>query len=95
MILLLAACLVNDDLYALRRAALRDDDGDGFGEEDCDDQDPQRFPGAPEACDGEDDDCDGIIDEDGTGTFWFIDLDGDSQGNPQGGTEACEPPGEG
>ena len=32
MILLLAACLVNDDLYALRRAALRDDDGAGtFG----------------------------------------------------------------
>jgi len=28
---------------------------------DCDDLDPARFPGAPEACNGLDDDCDGLI----------------------------------
>ncbi len=41
-------------------APLVDDDGDGFdAEEDCDDEDPARFPGALDACDGVDQDCDG------------------------------------
>jgi large repetitive protein len=30
---------------------------------DCDDGDPERFPGAPERCNGLDDDCDGEVDE--------------------------------
>jgi hypothetical protein len=34
--------------------------------EDCDDYDPQRYPGAPERWNNEDDDCDGHIDADGT-----------------------------
>jgi deoxyribonuclease I len=41
-----------------------DVDGDGFvalscGGDDCDDLDPDRHPGAPERCNGLDDDCDG------------------------------------
>ena len=46
-----------------------DDDGDGFGddpscsEQDCDDADWQIYPHADESCNGEDDDCDGWIDE--------------------------------
>ncbi|HJN74646.1 MAG TPA: putative metal-binding motif-containing protein [Myxococcota bacterium] len=46
-----------------------DDDGDGFGALDCDDTDASVFPGADEApdwldndCDG-DDDCDGLVDD--------------------------------
>ena len=49
-------------------------DGDGVvgfdtacfvtGDFDCDDTDPGVFPGATEACDGRDEDCDGDIDED-------------------------------
>ena len=43
-LLTLAGCLINDDLYALRRLALRDGDGDGQSPEqgDCDDNDPMR-----------------------------------------------------
>jgi hypothetical protein len=42
-----------------------DDDHDGFSEAqgDCDDIDPERFPGAPEKPDCRDNDCDGEIDE--------------------------------
>jgi hypothetical protein len=33
--------------------------------DDCDDADPAVFPGAPETCDGRDEDCDGQVDERG------------------------------
>jgi hypothetical protein len=41
-----------------------DGDGDGFGPgQDCDDGDPGRHPGAEEACDGVDSDCDQASDD--------------------------------
>ncbi len=62
--------------------------------EDCDDDDATQFPGAYEACNGEDDDCDGEIDEDvvvGNGR-WYADADGDGWATEDEVSEQCEQP---
>ena len=53
-------------------------DGDGVArcEADCDDADRNVWPGAVERCNGKDDDCDGLIDEE------FLDRDKD-------GSDSC------
>ncbi len=49
MLLLLAGCLINRDVYERRLAELTDADGDGFVMEDeCNDDDAAIFPGAVE-----------------------------------------------
>ena len=59
-----------------------DADGDGVTilEGDCDDDDPLNFPGNDEACDGQDNDCDGTIDE----TTSCYDDDGDGLSEDEG-----------
>ncbi len=73
-----------------------DGDGDGAGApiyactlpegaaltaSDCDDGDPEVFPGSAERCDSRDQDCDGMIDEDAVdATAWYLDGDGDGEG---------------
>ncbi len=70
-----------------------DADGDGFrgNAGDCNDTNPNVFPGAPEACNGLDDDCDEVIDEDVLRTF-YADADGDGFGDAANGVQACDAP---
>jgi hypothetical protein len=76
-----------------------DRDGDGFAPcdatPDCDDEDPDTFPGATERCDGRDDDCDGAllageVDDDADGVLICAGDcdDGDPEVRP-GAAERC------
>ena len=58
---------------------------------DCDDTDPNNFPGNTEVCDGFDNDCDGMVDEDGGNTY-YADTDDDGFGDPNNTTVACSAP---
>lgn len=69
-----------------------DADGDGFAAgEDCDDGDASVHPGAPEVCNGADDDCDGEADE-GVAQTWHADRDGDGFGDPEAVLASCALP---
>ena len=65
-----------------------DDDNDGWLDVvDCDDHDGSTWPGAPEACDAVDSDCDGsradeFADFDGDGQPDCVDPDDDGDGDP-------------
>ena len=61
--------------------------------DDCDDTRGAVYTGAPEICDGRDDDCDTHVDESATPVTWYRDLDGDGFGSATSGTTvACVPP---
>jgi hypothetical protein len=55
----------SDDASHILVRMVNDEDGDGFylEEGDCDDRNAAVYPGAMEACDGLDNDCDGVTDE--------------------------------
>jgi hypothetical protein len=60
---------------------------------DCNDNDWSIHPGAPELCNGVDDDCDGAVDEGGAGQItWYEDADQDGFGNPNVILLACSQP---
>lgn len=67
---------------ALVSACAGDDvDGDGVPQpEDCAALDPSVYPGAEELCDGLDNDCDGVVDEDTGADVVYADVDADGYG---------------
>jgi parallel beta-helix repeat protein len=61
--------------------------------DDCDDADGDAFPGNTETCDGVDQDCDGVVDDDAAGApQWYADDDGDGFGDPDDSQTACDQP---
>jgi len=67
-----------------------DIDGDGgldqrCGGDDCDDADPSLYAGAPELCNGVDDDCDGVVPD------VEIDADGDGLAECEGDCDDSDP----
>jgi len=83
----------------------RDEDSDGYvsllccnavGDanrcgEDCDDRAASANPDEAEICNGADDDCDGVLDE-GVTTTYYRDMDGDLFGDVTMTAEGCAPP---
>jgi hypothetical protein len=85
--------------------SLIDADGDGFAptrlgvcssqpsaSRDCDDESDLRFPGATDACDGIDNDCDVFVDENAALSDCFRDADRDGYPNPLDRVQACRCP---
>ena len=69
-----------------------DADGDGYiASEDCNDADGTIHPGAVEVCDGIDNDCDDVVDED-LGDTYYADADDDGYGDPSNSNTYCEQP---
>ena len=61
---------------------------------DCDDANAAFYPGSTETCDGADNDCDGVVDEDDAadaGT-WFLDHDADGYGDAAHTANSCTQP---
>lgn len=89
---LLAALAVGCDGESADDKAVLDADLDGYLDSvDCDESDAAIHPGADEVCDGVDQDCDGEAD-DGVGSAWFTDGDGDGYGDATTGQVACDQP---
>ncbi len=60
---------------------------------DCDDTTARSYPGASEACDDADNDCDGRVDEDATDApTWYADDDADGYGDASDTTVVCDQP---
>ena len=67
-----------------------DADEDGFiAQEDCDDSNPNVYPGAPELCDGLDNNCSGVVDDSLTIYTYYRDVDADGYGDNDLRVDTC------
>jgi hypothetical protein len=68
-----------------------DVDGDGVPAEfDCDDNNPLSYPGSPELCDGVDNNCNEVVDDNPVNAVaWFADVDQDHYGDPDSIEYVC------
>ncbi len=87
-------CLVDRDFNCDGSVGFADADADGFPAcEDCNDKAAAVNPTAVELCNGDDDNCDGIDDNDAVGTHtYYADTDNDGFGDPATASDACEAP---
>jgi large repetitive protein len=88
-------CTDDNDYNCDQSTGFADVDGDSHAAcEDCDDTNPAVHPAAIESCNNTDDDCDGVVDEDGaTGeSTWYLDADGDSYGRSNWTETSCQQP---
>jgi hypothetical protein len=71
-----------------------DADGDGYNDDvDCDDANAAVYPNAVERCNGSDDDCDSLVDDDAADVrSFYVDADGDGFGDPAVSQATCEAP---
>ncbi|MCB9797391.1 MAG: putative metal-binding motif-containing protein [Alphaproteobacteria bacterium] len=68
-------------------------EGAAGDDQDCDDADPAVHPGADELCDGVDNNCDGVTDDDAVDrTVWYEDTDSDGYGAVDSDVLACVAP---
>ena len=88
----IAGCAGDD---SERPSEVLDYDNDGYVEaDDCNDTDPTIHPDATELCDGIDNDCSGVIDDNEPfdADTWYADTDGDGYGDINQPYRACEQP---
>src|SRR5678815_1348553 len=61
--------------------------------DDCNDQDATISPDGTESCDGVDQDCNGLVDDNASGApTWYADLDTDGYGDASTGVTDCLAP---
>jgi len=86
-------CTAMESVITCSTGMVGDADGDGSPDnEDCDNNDPNNFPGNTEFCDGQDNNCDNQIDEGLSFQDYYVDTDEDGFGSDDEVVNDCAQP---